>query len=115
MSRTSFRFRIACRIGSRYAAVFPDPVFALAVHQSVNDLLAAEGEGGVGEKKRRRKKLQLCALHIGDRKEEIIIIIHTQDILPLQCQGNGLRLHQGGVGKVQFRDSLEQPGVQSEV
>lgn len=28
--RTCFRFKIEWRIGSRYAAVFPDPVFALA-------------------------------------------------------------------------------------
>jgi len=27
---TCFCFRMECRIGSRYAAVFPDPVFALA-------------------------------------------------------------------------------------
>lgn len=63
MSRTSFRFRIACRIGSRYAAVFPDPVFALAVHQSVNDLLAAKEKNCncarctlVTGKKERRKR-----------------------------------------------------------
>lgn len=54
--RTSFRFRIACRIGNRYAAVFPDPVFALAAVVSQSMFLAATAIDTRGKEREKRKQ-----------------------------------------------------------
>jgi hypothetical protein len=35
---TSLAFNIPCKTGNKYAAVFPDPVFALAIYRAVSAL-----------------------------------------------------------------------------